>query len=289
MKSDAVTPTNPLPATHTLSSGSQRPAGQAVKARNADSPTTPELPPATEGHALFLDVDGTLLSIAEHPDAVQVSAELLTLLDTLNQRLCGAVALVSGRTIADLDGLFSPLRLTCAGVHGLERRGADGTVHEVASAGHLDPLRAPLTDFVKAREGLLLEDKHQSLALHYRNAPQHEAEIKSLLADLMGTGTSALELKRGKMVVEVKPAGANKGTAIEAFMEEAPFVGRIPVFIGDDVTDEDGFSSVNQMGGLSIRVGFDETSAATFTLPDEDAVMAWLQPWAAEDRRGGAQ
>lgn len=241
----------------------------------------PDLPASVDTHALFLDVDGTLVSIADHPDAVHVPDELLTLLPALARRLDGAVALISGRKIADLDSLFAPLRLASAGVHGLERRGSDGVVHEAASAALLEPLRGPLADFVAAREGLLLEDKRQSLALHYRNAPQYEAEIKEYLAGLVESGPAPLELKRGKMVVEVKSGGANKGTAIETFMEEPPFSGRLPVFIGDDVTDEDGFKTVNGMGGLSIRVGFDEMSAAAYSLPDEDAVIAWLRPWAA--------
>ncbi len=246
----------------------------------------PELPASSRTHALFLDVDGTLLSIADHPDAVHVPAQLLSLLERLKDRLNGAVALISGRTISDLDGLFAPLKLPSAGVHGLERRNADGVIHRVAGAEMLDPLRGPLTKFVEAREGLLLEDKQQSLALHYRNAPALESELKAFIGKLVEASPSPLELKRGKMVVEVKPGGANKGTAIEAFLEEPPFAGRVPVFIGDDVTDEDGFQSVNRMGGLSIRVGFDENSAAAYSLPDEDAVVAWLRPWVATGLEG---
>lgn len=246
----------------------------------------PDLPASSRTHALFLDVDGTLLSIADHPDAVHVPAQLLSLLEQLKNRLNSAIALISGRAISDLDGLFAPLKLPSAGVHGLERRGADGAVHQAAGSELLDPLRAPLADYVEAREGLLLEDKRQSLALHYRNAPAYEAELKAFLGELVGASPSPLELKRGKMVIEVKPAGANKGTAIEAFMEEPPFAGRVPVFIGDDVTDEDGFRSVNRMGGLSIRVGVDESSAAAYSLPDEDAVVAWLRPWVASGPEG---
>lgn len=246
----------------------------------------PELPASSRTHALFLDVDGTLLSIAHHPNAVHVPAQLLSLLEQLKDRLNGAVALISGRTISDLDGLFAPLKLPSAGVHGLERRGADGLVHQVAGSEMLDSLRAPLVDFVEAREGLLLEDKQQSLALHYRNAPGYESELKAFLGKLVEASPSPLELKRGKMVVEVKPGGANKGTAIEAFMEEPPFAGRVPVFIGDDVTDEDGFRSVNRMGGLSIRVGIDESSAAAYSLPDEDAVVTWLRPWVETGSEG---
>jgi trehalose 6-phosphate phosphatase len=288
LKSEADPHSNLPPASRSPASSAKRP--EPLSEGNAAGPsgTAPQQPRTTGAHALFLDVDGTLLSIAAHPDAVHVPAALLSLLERLETKLNGAVALISGRTISDLDGLFAPLKLPAAGIHGLERRGADGVVHQVAAAAQMDSLRAPLADFVDARDGLLLEDKQQSLALHYRNAPHYEAEIKTLLDRLVTESPVPLELKRGKMVIEVKPGGANKGTAIEAYMAEAPFAGRIPVFIGDDVTDEDGFRSVNRMGGLSIRVGYDADSAAVYALPDEDAVIAWLQPWAADGPQGGS-
>ncbi|GAB4390980.1 MAG: hypothetical protein Tsb0032_00150 [Kiloniellaceae bacterium] len=282
MKSDAVTHgTSPL-KTHSDSTDRQRRDAGMNSGDTDESRTKPALPASADDHALFLDVDGTLLPIAAHPDAVRVSPALLSRLEALRRRLGGALALVSGRAIADLDRLFTPLRLPCAGVHGLERRTTGGTVVEAASAELLGALREPLADFVRCREGLLLEDKRQSLALHFRNAPEHESEVKALVSRLAGNIGPQLELTHGKMVVEVKPAGVHKGTAVEAFMAEAPFAGRVPIFIGDDVTDEDGFRSVNEMAGLSIRVGESETTAAEWSLPDEDAVSAWLQPWAAE-------
>ena len=193
------------------------------------------------------------------------------------------MALISGRAIANLDSLFSPLHLPCAGVHGLERRSADAVVHRDDTAALLEPLRPRLATFVEARHGLLLEDKQQSLALHFRNAPAYEAELHALLSELIAPEVPALELKCGKMVLEVKPSGANKGTAIAAFMQEPPFAGRKPVFIGDDVTDEDGFTVTNRLGGMSIRVGLAGASAAGYRLPDEAAVYAWLQTWLAPD------
>ncbi len=247
------------------------------------------MPPSPDTHALFLDVDGTLLQIALRPDAVRVPPTLLTLLDRLDRRLQGALALISGRLIANLDRLFSPLVLSCAGVHGLERRGADTVIQQAFGAAVLDPLRGPLSDFARAREGLLVEDKQQSLALHYRSAPSYEAEAEAFLRELIDAESASLELKRGKMVLEVKPSSADKGTAIEAFMEEPPFAGRTPIFIGDDVTDEDGFKTVNRLGGLSIRVGLDENSAAAFSLPNEEAVFAWLRFWIADHNEGNVQ
>jgi trehalose 6-phosphate phosphatase len=245
-------------------------------------------PSSPDASALFLDVDGTLLPIASRPDAVAVPPGLLTLLADLERHLQGALALVSGRSIADLDRLFAPLSLPTAGVHGLERRGADGTLHREATAELLDPLRRPIEDFIAARPGLLLEDKRQSLALHYRNAPQLEAEVETLLGELLGDAPSHLSLQRGKMVIEVRAGSADKGTAIEAFSREAPFAGRVPVFIGDDVTDEDGFRLINRLGGLSIRVGEAQDSAAVCILPDEAAVYAWLRAWISNDQRGKA-
>jgi trehalose 6-phosphate phosphatase len=247
------------------------------------------VPSSADIHALFLDVDGTLLPIASHPDAVQVPVNLLELLNRLSGRLQGALALISGRSIADLDKLFAPLALSCAGVHGLERRGADAVIHREDAVHLLEPLRSPLADFARRNDGLLVEDKQQSLALHYRNAPSHAAEAEAFLRKLIDTGSPSLELHRGKMVFEVRPGGAHKGTAIAAFMNEAPFAGRKPVFIGDDVTDEDGFETVNRLGGLSIRVGRDENTSATCSLADEAAVFAWLRSWIGDDQQGEVQ
>lgn len=230
--------------------------------------------------ALFLDVDGTLLQIAPHPEAVRVPPGLSAQLGRLSGRFGGALALVSGRSIADLDRLFAPLRLPCAGVHGLERRTADAVVHRQPAAALLAALRPPLADFVRAHDGLVLEDKGQSLALHFRNAPDCALEAEALLRRLIEDSGPALELRRGKMVLEAIPGNADKGTAIAAFMQEPPFAGRRPVFIGDDVTDEDGFAVVNAMAGLSIRVGQAAApTAARHRLPDEAAVLAWLRRW----------
>lgn len=204
---------------------------------------------------------------------------LVSLLGRLADRFGGALALISGRSIANLDALFAPLRLPTAGVHGLERRGADAVVHRTNAAALLAPLRAPLEAFAQAHAGLLLEDKGPSLALHYRQMPGCAAEAEALLRALVDDAAPDLELKRGKMVLEVKPTDADKGTAIAAFLAEAPFAGRRPVFIGDDVTDEDGFALVNARGGLSIRVGAAGESHARYSLPDERAVYDCLRGW----------
>lgn len=232
--------------------------------------------------ALFLDVDGTLLPIADRPDDVQVPTELLALLTELQRNLDGALALVSGRSIADLDRLFAPLQLPAAGIHGLERRDAQAAYIGANGAAALDLLRQPLAAFAKTSPGLILEDKGLSLALHFRLASTGEAEIESYLKEVIGKAGGGLELAHGKKVFEVKPEGSDKGTAIGAFMAEPPFHGRRPIFLGDDVTDEDGFAAVNRLGGLSIRIGPKASTHATRTLPDEAGVHAWLRAFSAD-------
>ncbi len=227
--------------------------------------------------ALFLDVDGTLIEIASTPHAVIVTDDLKALLRTLANRLGSALALVSGRSIPTLDALFAPLHLAAAGIHGCERRAADGhLVRPTIDEHRFAAARDELAQWSGRHPGSLLEDKGYALALHYRLAPALESaalgEALRALQQLGGTH----ELQRGKFVFELRPAGYSKGTAIAAFMAEAPFRGRRPVFIGDDVTDEDGFAVVNRLGGISIRVGNVAQTAAQHHLADVDAVRRWL-------------
>jgi trehalose 6-phosphate phosphatase len=232
--------------------------------------------------ALFLDVDGTLLDFADHPDGVVPRPATRSLLSRLSRLCDGALALVSGRAIDTIDGLFAPLCLPCAGLHGLERRRVDGgIVRQCVPAGRLAPFRQGLADFVAAHPGTLVEDKGTTVALHYRRRPAAEGEARERMAALLRQhgGDGELLLLAGKMVLEVRPAAADKGTAIEAYMAEAPFAGRRPVFLGDDVTDEHGFESVNALGGLTIKVGPGDTRAR-HRLDDIDAVMAWLDGYA---------
>jgi trehalose 6-phosphate phosphatase len=206
---------------------------------------------------LFLDVDGTLLDIASTPDAVEVDETLKALLLRTQRALEGAVALVSGRSIAALDQLFAPQRWPAAGLHGLERRDAAGSLHlvEVPRDTAFDAARSALEAVAQATPGVLLEDKVRSLALHYRAVPEREPELRRLIhaiADGLGDSYSVLE---GKRVLELKPAGVTKADAIRAFLAEPPFVARRPIFVGDDVTDLDGFTAVEHAGGLSVAVG----------------------------------
>lgn len=244
----------------------------------------PAPPTPAAGWALFLDVDGCLLDIAERPDAVRVDPNLPAVLERLRERLGGALALVSGRPLADLDRLFAPLHLPAAGQHGLERRDAAGRrLPTVALPEGFDAVEARLALFTGRHPGLLLERKSHGLALHYRGDPARGPEALRLARSLAARSDPPLTAVEGKAVIELRAPGADKGRAIEAFLEEAPFRGRVPAFAGDDVTDEDGFAAVNRRGGYSILVG-SRPSAARWALPDAAALRRWLATPPSEDR-----
>jgi trehalose 6-phosphate phosphatase len=211
--------------------------------------------------ALFLDFDGTLVDIAAQPGAVVVPSRLVHTLEALQRYLGGAVAVVSGRPIREIDEFLTPIRLPVAGVHGAERRTAEGTM-ERTGVQPLDAVEQAARALAARHDGLLVEHKQSSLALHYRQAPHLESECLDVMQAAVDR-SPGLTLLRGKMVAEAKPAGASKGHAIEAFLREAPFTGRTPVFIGDDVTDEAGFAVVQRMGGLGVKVGDGPTMAST--------------------------
>jgi trehalose 6-phosphate phosphatase len=239
------------------------------------------LPPLSADWAIFLDVDGTLLEHAERPDAVHVGSAERRLLEALQRATDGALALISGRAIADLDRLFAPLKLPLAGQHGVERRDAAGRVHRHAfPADLLRRAAARIGAFAARHEGLLFEDKGHNLALHFRMAPQLAGEAQSALREAAAQLGGEFEVQEGKMVVELKPSGRDKGMAIEEFMHEPPFAGRTPVFIGDDLTDEYGFDVVNRLGGHSVKVG-PGASAARHRITDAAAVRELLAAWTA--------
>lgn len=243
------------------------------------------LPVWRDDWALFLDVDGTILEIAATPDAVQVPAHALTAIAAAYERLSGAVALISGRSIPDLDRLFAPLKLPAAGSHGAQRRTAAGRVSGRDDAARLAPARALLARWVRAHGGALLEDKQDSLALHYRNVPALEPDARRVVTEAVAAAGPAFHVQEGKMVLEIKARATSKGRAIEQFMEEAPFTGRRPVFIGDDLTDEAGFEAVNKLGGYSIAVGVAGPTRARWRLRDAPHVLRWL---AWQGTRAGA-
>jgi len=227
--------------------------------------------------ALFLDVDGTLLDLAATPDNVVVPPDLPGLLIDLHERLGGALALVSGRRLDELDHLFAPMRLPAAGVHGaFIRRTPDSVPGTPVINPSIAALTADLAPFVHAYPGVLIEDKGVGIAVHFRNAPEAEPSLRRCIAAACATLGPDIRILDGKMVIEVKPAGTDKGTAIRTLMAEPPFAERVPVFAGDDVTDRDGFRAVQALGGLAIQVGAADGSPATAHLATPTEVRAWL-------------
>jgi trehalose 6-phosphate phosphatase len=226
--------------------------------------------------AYFLDVDGTLLDIADTPNAVCVDTALLSLIASLYRESGGAMALVSGRAISDLEKLLGTLHLPLAGQHGLERRDAAGRLWMHAAPPTAKcAIKEALAPVLQRHPGLLLEDKGLTLALHYRLAPHLASYAHRLMGRLAEDAGAGLEVQLGKRVAEVKPSGIDKGTAVSEYLLESPFKGRRPVFIGDDLNDEHGFAEVNKLDGISIKVGKGR-SCARYRLPDVAAVRRWL-------------
>jgi len=238
---------------------------------------TIHLPPAARIEwAYFLDVDGTLIDIADTPDAVTVDASLLDLIARLHRATLGAMALVSGRSLSDLKERLGTLHLPMAGQHGLERRDAAGRLWMHAAPPAAKTLiKETLAPILTRHPGLLLEDKGLTLALHYRRAPHLAAYAQRLLAQMALVAGGELEVQHGKRVVELKPSGIDKGTAVAEYLAEPPFLGRLPVFIGDDRNDEHGFAEVNRLHGVSIKVG-KGSSCARYRLPNVAAARNWL-------------
>jgi len=234
-------------------------------------------PPASLEWAFFLDVDGTLIGLADTPDAVEVNQSLLDLIGDLHRYTAGALALVSGRMIADLQSRIGLRQLPMAGLHGLERRDSAGRlwIHAAPPAAK-NAIKERLAPILARHPGLLLEDKGLTLALHYRLAPAMAGYVHQIMARFAHVPGEGLELQRGKCVVEIKPAGIDKGSAVAEYLAEFPFKGRRPVFIGDDLNDERGFAEVNKQDGISIKVG-KGPSCARFRLADVAAVHQWLE------------
>jgi trehalose 6-phosphate phosphatase len=241
--------------------------------------------PPSRGFAYFLDLDGTLVEFAAHPAGIRLQPSVPRLVRALSQESGGALAIVTGRPIADVDRLFPGLRLPVAGHHGLVRRRAEGTIERHAfPRGELDPARRRLSAVAARHPGLVFEDKGISVALHYRRAPRLAGFVGRVMRDVHAALGPRYRLQRGKRVVELAPAGRGKGSAIAAFMREPPFRRRTPFFIGDDVTDEHGFSTVNRLGGYAVKVGPGRT-AARWRFHDVSAVLHWLEHGTPAPRR----
>lgn len=235
-----------------------------------------------EHSALFLDVDGTLLDLAARPDGVFVPPSLIDSLALAEKALDGALALVSGRTIDDLDRLFAPLRLDASGVHGAQSRFAPQNSEQ--SHEEADPLPRELwlalTKVLFDFPGTFAENKRCSFAVHYRSVLMLEEPLRKALSALIATHADLdLVIMHGHSVFEIKPHGFDKGKAIERFIARKPFSGRVPIFIGDDTTDEAGFAAVVRAGGHAFSVG-SLRSGASFAFETPGSVRQWLSAFA---------
>ncbi len=231
-------------------------------------------PPHPDPHwAWFFDIDGTLIELASEPSSLQRPHHLAELLAAVRQRVGGAMALVSGRSVANILALIAPLEVPLSGCHGLERYLADGRLLRPPPSPRIDRARGMMKAFAEKHPGIVLEDKGLTLALHYRHVPHLEIECAAVVAQ---AASGDLEVLAGKMVFEVKPRGVSKGTALRAFMETDPFRGRLPIFLGDDLTDEDGFEAVAALGGKGVLVGPPRPTKATFRLQSVPALHDWL-------------
>jgi len=227
---------------------------------------------AAEPIALFLDFDGTLVEIAPSPEDVQLDRRVAPALDNLRQQLGGALALVSGRPIAFLDEMLTPHQFDIAGLHGAQIRLGGELRSQSETPDHMREAVRDLVRFANSHVGIIVEDKRLSAALHWRLAPELKDEALELMRAVQTKLGPGVRLQEGKSVAELVPAGASKGSAIAWLMATPSYAGRRPVFIGDDITDEDGFEAVNAMGGLSIRIGADRESLAAIRLASPTAL-----------------
>lgn len=244
----------------------------------------PPLPSGDVRWALFLDVDGTLLDIAPTPEGVVVTSQLRQTLQRLHDALDGAVALVSGRSLLDLDQLFAPLTLPAAGLHGAEWRDGAGACHEIAvDPAAINQMRREAEALAANLPGVRVEDKGRGLALHWRQAPAAEAALREGAAAI--AERTGLVVQPGKCVFELKPLGVDKGSALRHFLEQPPFQGRRPLFIGDDLTDAFAVEAAQSCGGLAIRVGETLAQLTEEAFVEPAAVRDWLASWSDTLRR----
>jgi len=235
----------------------------------------PRPPVPDDDWALFLDVDGCLIDFADAPGAVVVPPGLRECLSLLSSRLNGALALVSGRPLEVVDELFRPLRLPAAGMHGLEQRSPGRLLRAPRDGLAMRRMLAKAQALARRHPHAQVEDKGAGFALHWRAAPEAGSDLRAFAEDAIAR-LPGYRLQHGDHVVELLPAGSDKGGAIEAFLGEAPFAGRVPAYAGDDLTDEAGFRVVNARAGISVLVGDREGSEARFGLRDPADVRAWL-------------
>lgn len=227
-----------------------------------------------ERAALFLDFDGTLAAIELRPDLARPTAAAMKALRGALEGLDGRVAIVTGRALQEIDALLEGAVPLIAGSHGLERRTSSGGIDRPARAPELSAVAQEAAEIAAIHEGVLIEDKGLSIAIHYRQAPAHEAAVRAFAGQAVREG---LELQHGHMVCEIRMAGADKGAALEAFLGEPPCQGATPIFVGDDLTDEAAFAAAARHGGFGVLVGPERRTAALGRLEDPDAVAAWIE------------
>lgn len=237
-------------------------------------------PGLLEGKSLFLDLDGTLFDLVDRPDDVVADAEMRALLTRLRARCAGRLAIVSGRSLAQIDAMLGPVavELTLSGSHGSELR-HEGVTAQPERPASLDQAAEAMHDFARARAGVIVEEKSFGIGLHYRAAPAVESAAHDLAAKL--ASATGLHIQHGKMMVELRLAGADKGQAVKALMRNTPLADATPVFVGDDVTDEPAFAAARALGGDAVLVGARRPTGANFALPHPKAVRGWLAAFAA--------
>jgi trehalose 6-phosphate phosphatase len=239
-------------------------------------------PPLLQHPALFLDVDGTLVPISARPDDARPDQSLIEQLGRLHAALGGAVAILSGRSLAVLSDLFAPLTLPAAGVHGLELRRSDGSIVRAAATDiPLEDARAALLELASEEPGLHIEDKALAFAVHYRAIPHRESHVAAALEKIALQLGPTYQVQAGLFVFELKPHRINKGTALAAFMTEAAFRGRPPIAVGDDLTDLHAFRAAEDLGGMGIAVG--DRIQARWHVPSPHALRAWLDDLVARE------
>ncbi|MES2293391.1 MAG: trehalose-phosphatase [Pseudomonadota bacterium] len=232
-------------------------------------------PPVKKNSALFLDIDGTLLDMARTPDAVIVPTDLQLSLVRLYDELEGALAFVSGRSLAAIDRLFAPLRTAAIGCHGVEVRGTDGNIRALADP-IADPVRAIFRGLVESHPGTILEDKIYALALHYRLAPEAKRALEAAMKRHESVfAAEKVTIQHGKAVIDAKPLGVDKGVGLRALMRQAPFRDRAPIFGGDDTTDADVFHILPELGGHGFSVGR-AFKGVDYKFQSPRAVRLWL-------------
>lgn len=240
----------------------------------------PQPPLLMRGDALFTDFDGTLVEIAGTPDRIAVASDLPALLQSIGHRLDGALAVISGRPLADLTRRLAGYSGATAGNHGLERRSADGVIHRPRADPMLELVWPVIHQFSALTPGVSIEDKGLAIAIHYRDRPELGDTCRRVAERAVLLSENQLMMLTGKMVVELRPRGIDKGRAVETFLAEREFRGKRPVFVGDDWTDEAGFAVANRLNGIAIHVG-DGDSIAHYRLNNVAAVIQWLTDFLA--------